>query len=361
MKIYIGAENIISPIGNTAEENFVAACDQQSGIRKIKVEGMDKGEIFLSKFSNTLETHSFESLIRKCLVGMLADLNETILDSAKTILIISTTKGDLLNELSDPMGKSISNLKHSLSLKHCPIVVSNACASGVIAINTGAQLIRAGMYENAIVVGCDLISDFIVRGFQSLFAISEKPCTPFDKERSGITLGEGCAGLVLSLKKNIFRKTPMHYVNGSSSNDANHISGPSRTGEGLFRTVKKTLALAQMSEQDIDFISAHGTATGFNDDMESIAFERLKMNAIPLNSFKAYFGHTLGAAGVMETALCIQSMRNNTLIKSLGFTNLGTTEKMNVLSENRNVEIETVLKTSSGFGGCNGSLILKKG
>ena len=152
----------------------------------------------------------------------------------------------------------------------------------------------------------------------------------------------------------------MEYMDGSSSNDANHISGPSRTGDGLFRTVKKTLQFSNVNEKEIDFISAHGTGTIFNDEMESIAFDRLKMNAIPMNSLKGYFGHTLGAAGVIETAICLQSMRNNLLIKNLGFENQGTPKQINILTENKTLEVKTVLKTASGFGGCNASLILRK-
>ena len=115
-----------------------------------------------------------------------------------------------------------------------------------------------------------------------------------------------------------------------------------------------------MNSNDIDFISAHGTATVYNDEMESIAFDRLAMNHIPVNSLKGYFGHTLGAAGVLETAICMQSLRNNLLIKSLGFDKSGTSKELNVLRENVSQEVQTILKTASGFGGANASLIISK-
>ena len=360
MNIYIGAENAITPLGNTAEENFSALCENISGIKKFNNAGFDDKNIFLSKFSNDVPKHTFNSLLKNCLIGIKGRIASDIFSSDQTLLILSTTKGDIQNEVADAIGKTVAKLQNTFSFQHTPLVVSNACASGVIAINTGADLIRSETYENVIVLGCDLVSDFVTYGFQSLFAISENPCTPYDKGRTGITLGEGCAGLILSKNKSIFNQVPMKYIEGTSSNDANHISGPSRTGEGLFRTVKRTLELAGMKEQDIDFISAHGTATQYNDDMESVAFDRLNMNHIPLNSFKGYFGHTLGAAGVIETAMCLQSMRNNMLVKSIGFKDHGTSKKINVLAENKSGVVETVLKTSSGFGGCNASLLLKR-
>lgn len=359
MYIYIGAEDIISPLGTNASENFSALDNNISGINKIENRGINRNSFFLSAFDKK-DNYTYDLLLENCLKAMSKNISAVDYKSRETLLILSTTKGNINGGLIDTIGKSVAQLQKVFSFRNTPLVVSNACASGVIAINTGANLIRAGLYDHVIVIGCDIISDFILNGFQSLLAISENCCSPFDKDRSGINLGEGCAAVVLSNDKTIFNEKPMRFIEGTSSNDANHISGPSRTGEGLYRTVKKTLDLCGMSELDIDFISAHGTATSYNDDMESIAFDRLNMQHIPLNSFKGYFGHTLGAAGVLETAMCIQAMRNNTLIKSLGFKNHGTVKKLNVITENESRQIETVLKTSSGFGGGNGSLILKK-
>ena len=360
MKIFIGAEHIITPIGNTAEENFLNLKKNISGIKRFEQAGFKKEDINLSKISSIEKANKFDTLLEDCLLNTGKKISSEIISSDKTIVIISTTKGDLEENLNGTIIKSARQIQNKFSLKHVPLVISDACASGVIAINTGANLIRAGLYTHAIVIGCDVISDFVLFGFQSLFAISDEPCAPFDRDRKGITLGEGGAAVVLSKEQAIFNEPPVEFLHGTSSNDANHISGPSRTGEGLYRTVKKTLSASDIKTNEIDFISAHGTATLFNDDMESIAFDRLGMNNIPLNSFKGYFGHTLGAAGVIETACCIQSMRNNFLIKNQGFKTIGTSKEINVLSENQNKEVGVVLKTASGFGGCNASLLLKK-
>ncbi|MBK5285686.1 MAG: beta-ketoacyl synthase [Bacteroidia bacterium] len=360
VKIFIGAEQIISPLGNTVEENFMGLKQNISGIKLFEKSGFKQEDVHLAKFTGRKNENKFDDLLENCLSETLRNISPEIITSEKTIIILSTTKGDLEKSLTGTIVNSVNLLQKKFSVKNVPLVVSMACASGVIAIITGANLIRAGIYSHAIIIGCDVISDFVLFGFQSLFAIGSEPCAPYDRDRKGITLGEGAAAVVLSNEKNIFHQEPVEFIHGTSSNDANHISGPSRTGEGLFRTIKKTLSDSKVQADDIDFISAHGTATLYNDDMESIAFDKMGLNDIPLNSFKGYFGHTLGVAGVIETACCLQSMRNNLLIKNYGFKNIGTTKPINVISVNERKEIKTVLKTSSGFGGCNASMVLQK-
>ncbi len=136
--------------------------------------------------------------------------------------------------------------------------------------------------------------------------MSKYPCRPFDANRDGLSLGEGAGTIIVSKEK---KSDSIRLVCGSSANDANHISGPSRSGEGLFLAGGRVL----QKNQQIDFISAHGTATLYNDDMESHAITRLGLSDVPVNSFKGYFGHTLGAAGVIETILTKHSMINNTI------------------------------------------------
>ena len=360
MITYIGSENIISPLGNSAAENFYKIEDGQSGITLTKNSGVSGEDLQLSKISWAQQDFTFDFLVYQCLSNIIASSTDNLIESEDTIVIISTTKGDLKENLSTPILNSIEKLTESFPIKHSPIIISNACISGVLAMNTANNFIKAGSYKHAFVVGADVISDFVIYGFQSLYAISDEPCRPFDKDRKGITLGEGAGGVLMSSDKSVFNQECFEFVEGTSSNDANHISGPSRTGEGLYRTVKNTLALSTIKPSEIDFISAHGTGTSFNDEMESIAFNRLEMNDIPLNSLKGYFGHTLGAAGLIETAISIQSMRNNKLVKSLGYENEGTSGGITILTENMNKEVNTILKTASGFGGCNASAIIRK-
>ncbi|MCF0056435.1 beta-ketoacyl synthase N-terminal-like domain-containing protein [Dyadobacter sp. CY356] len=358
--IFIGAEEIISPLGQNIEENFQAVCENRSGISLIPHAGFNDDSMHLSKITAISDRNKFEMLLINILEKVLKQIDPEIALSKKTITIVSSTKGDLDRNISSPFTDSINAFARHFQLANEPVVVSNACISGVLAINVAGNFIKAGMYDHAIVLGCDLISNFVLFGFQSLFAVSNAPCAPFDADRNGITLGEGCSAVVLSNSKEIFKKTAFQLYTGTSANDANHISGPSRTGEGLFRSVKKTLEQNHISGNEIDFISAHGTATVFNDEMEAIAFDRLEINEKPLNSLKGYFGHTLGAAGVIETAISMQMMRNNLLVKSLGFKESGTSKTLNIATENKSSELNTILKTASGFGGCNASLVIRK-
>lgn len=145
----------------------------------------------------------------------------------------------------------------------------------------------------------------------------------------------------------------------SSLNDANHISGPSRTGEGLYLSIKKALEQSNISENEVDMINAHGTATLYNDEMESIAFNRMNMQNISLNSLKGYFGHTLGASGLLETAISIELAKQGKILKSIGFEELGVTNFIRIQQKTENKIIKNILKTASGFGGTNTALLIQ--
>lgn len=356
---YIGAEVIISPLGETAEENWLALCENRSGISIVKDSGFDKEGLHLSKIPGLSGPSKFRDLLIKALSQISEKIDAAILASPRTIVLVSSTKGELDGNITDQFGDPVAALIPHFHLAHQPIVISNACISGVLTINAASNFIAAGVYDHAIVIGCDLISDFVVYGFQSLFAISNAPCMPFDAARKGITMGEGCAAVVISSTKEIFKNPPLTLFSGASANDANHISGPSRTGEGLVRSTRKTINKNGIAPDEIDFICAHGTATLYNDEMESIAFDRLGLTNIPLNSLKGYFGHTLGAAGVIETAVCMQMIRNGMLLKSLGFREKGTSKELNVVTANKKAPLNTILKTASGFGGGNAALIIR--
>lgn len=173
-------------------------------------------------------------------------------------------------------------------------------------------------------------------------------------------MGEvSASALVTSSEKNL-PKEAVEILGNATCNDANHISGPSRTGEGLFRSVKAALKEANLNASEIDYISAHGTATTFNDEMEAIAFNRLGMKNVPINSLKGYFGHTLGASGLLETIVGMHFMEKNMLFSSKGFSDLGVSKSINIIKQNTPKSLNTFLKTASGFGGCNTAVIFKK-
>lgn len=349
---------MISSLGSDEEQIFYAMKSGESGVQKQNESGFNKESLPLGKIKSLSDVNRYDLLL-KSTCNRIIESNPTICSSDRTKVILSSTKANINALPKDTFESTRKTVRTTLKLKHDPLIISNACISGILAINTGADYIQHGLYDHVIVIGIDVLSDFITFGFQSLFAISDERTKPFDKDRKGISIGEASGAVVLS-KYHFDNKFEVEYLGGSSSNDANHISGPSRTGEGLFRSVNKTFDRAYVKATDIDFISSHGTGTNYNDEMESFALDRLCLNKIPLNSMKGYFGHTLGAAGVIEVIISMKMMQHNCLLKSMGFDELGTSCEVNVLKENLETEVKTVLKTGSGFGGGNASLIIRK-
>jgi 3-oxoacyl-[acyl-carrier-protein] synthase-1 len=212
-----------------------------------------------------------------------------------------------------------------------------------------------------IAAGGDILTEFAVSGFQSFQSLSPKPCRPFDAARDGLSLGEGCGAIVLSRHHSLCGIPEKIIVaGGSCTNDAHHISGPLRTGEMFYVAIRRALREASLDPLDIDYISAHGTGTDSYDETEAKALVRAGLEKVPVNSFKGYFGHTLGAAGIIESALAIASMRHNELFRSAGFEHPGTSDRIDILTDHIAREVNHCLKTASGFGGCNVAAVLKK-
>ena len=362
--IFVGAENILSPLGKNAKTNFEALAAGQSGIRKLAGIGNRGEDLYVSSFGNINEFDLVQNTVFS-IIDSLEQVDERKLEAGRTLLLLSTTKGEINRLMADDVeGARLDEFRKKV-VSHFPWitssqVISNACISGVLALVVGHDLIVAGEYDHVIVSGADMLSGFTIAGFQSFFAISDQKCQPFDKKRTGINLGEAAGTIILSKDETLFDQLPFKLLGGSSANDANHISGPSRTGEGLYRSIVKTLKVANIQAAEVDFLSAHGTGTAYNDEMESIAFERAGLLDTPLNSLKGFYGHTFGAAGIIESAVCLQSMRNSMMIGSEGFNEQGTSRSITVLRKNEPKILNVVLKTASGFGGCNASLLFSK-
>ncbi|MEO8086928.1 MAG: beta-ketoacyl synthase N-terminal-like domain-containing protein [Bacteroidota bacterium] len=378
---YIIGENIVSPLGFTAEENFNNVSLNKSGLKTIHDTSFIPLPFSGARIEDDILEHSFQQLnvkdkFTRLEKMMLLSVNDAVhlsgidVKGNDTLFVFSSTKGniELLNSkfkdefdlLRIQLWRTAQVVTDHFGNRNKPVVISNACISGVVAIIYAAELIQQGKFKNAVVCGMDALTEFVVSGFQSFLAISSKPCKPFDKNRTGISLGEACATIVLSSEKNKNENPSIEIIGGTTSNDANHISGPSRTGEGLVKAIEHVFSKHKISAEEIDFISAHGTATPYNDEMEAIAFSRTNLECAPVNSFKGYYGHTLGAAGVLETVLTSMSMKNNLLVKSLGYSESGVSKPVNVISGNIRKEINTSLKVASGFGGCNAAMILRK-
>ncbi|TGD59173.1 beta-ketoacyl synthase N-terminal-like domain-containing protein [Flavobacterium humi] len=372
--VYITNTNCITPLGFDVDSNWEALLQGISGIEKQN--GFGPLESF---YASVIDTHkleaSFEQIssgegftkLEKMLILALKPLINNTIITNRTAFLFSTTKGNirLLEDGNNTVEAAyLSALAKKISTYFGfttePIVVSNACVSGILAIAIAKRMIQAGMYDNAFVVAADEVSEFVVSGFNSFQAMSPEPCKPYDKERTGVTLGEAAAAVYISSDEKEAVANSMKIIGDGAVNDANHISGPSRTGEGLYRSIASAMSEAKIEKGKIDYISAHGTATLFNDEMEAIAFNRLSLENTPVNSLKGYYGHTLGASGLLETVLAIESARRNQLIVSKGYNQSGVTQPIRIITANNSQEINCFLKTASGFGGCNTAVLFEK-
>jgi 3-oxoacyl-[acyl-carrier-protein] synthase-1 len=372
-EVFIVADNILSPLGRTTADNFLKLTQSISGVKKRQESAISNQPFSASLFDENddlLTGYDHYTKFEKLLILSVADaLHQTNINPAddKTGLIISTTKGNISllehSAYNDALKKRIALhtsagiIQQHFGFVNQPIVVSNACISGVVAILTALRLIRSGQYDNMVVTGADVISKFIFSGFQSFNALSQQRCRPFDKDRNGINLGEGAATLILSSNKKYAGN--IQVLNGSVSDDANHISGPSRTGEELALAIRTALNLSGITNKEVGMISAHGTATLYNDEMEASAITIAGLAQVPVTGLKAHYGHTLGAAGLIESIVSIKSLQQNLLLPTLGFQETGTKPvNINLALETRSLNY--CLKTSSGFGGCNAALVFGK-
>ena len=375
---YIIADNIISPLGETSEENYLSVKVGRSGIRAYEPGTCNIPEGFYA----SLLFEDFETLALKSAQKAIANAQKNIenaqkdigneqktmgnaqleLKGKRTAFILSSTKGNIEENIS--LADSAQRIASQLGIDSKPIVVCNACISGLSALILGNRLIDSGLYDSAIVCGCDTPRQFILSGFQSLKALSPEPCRPFDMERMGLNLGEAAATLILS--KNPIQGNSWRMGDGFIRNDAFHISTPSKTADGLYLSLQRTLESftkeTSSTCKQIDmkahlaFINAHGTATLFNDQMESVAIGRAGLSDLPANAYKSFWGHTMGAAGILETIISMKAIDDDTILGTRGFSELGVSGKMNICAENRPTDKKGFIKMLSGFGGCNATI-----
>lgn len=368
---YIIADNIISPLGETSEENYLSVKSGRSGIRAYEPGTCNIPEGFYA----SLLFEDFETLTLKSAQKAIANAQKNIENAQKTMgnarlelkgkrtaFILSSTKGNIEENIS--LADSAQRIASQLGIDSQPIVVCNACISGLSALILGNRLIDSDLYDAAIVCGCDTPRQFILSGFQSLKALSPEPCRPFDMERMGLNLGEAAATLILS--KNPIQGNSWRMGDGFIRNDAFHISTPSKTADGLYLSLQRTLEsftkeISSTCEQidlkeHLAFINAHGTATLFNDQMESVAIGRAGLSDLPANAYKSFWGHTMGAAGILETIISMKAIDDDTILGTRGFSELGVSGKMNICAENRQTDKKGFIKMLSGFGGCNATI-----
>ena len=372
------SDNIISPLGMSSTENYAAVKAGRSELKRrdglwqlpepFTASLMDHeavNEIAAQRHIDDTYTF-FEKMI---ILSAAKALEQTHIDPAseKVLFILSTTKGNVFlldkREKGFPservlLGVAARQMSEYFHNPNTPIVVSNACISGVCAQIQAMRELENGHFDYVVTVGADVQSPFIVSGFQSFKALSVEPCKPFDANRTGLNLGDAAATIIYTKKDSI---TDNDWVacRGAIRNDANHISGPSRTGEGSYRALRAVLG--DLNPEKLAFINTHGTATPYNDEMESFAIERAGLAQIPVNGLKGYYGHTMGAAGILETILSMQAVDDNNILATKGFETIGVTHPLVLSNENKPTDKKAFIKLLSGFGGCNAALLMAKG
>ena len=238
---------------------------------------------------------------------------------------------------------------------------STACSSSAGALIKAAELIKSGLCDAAVAGGIDIASDTTLVGFASLEAVSESITNPFSKNRSGITLGDGAAFFLLS-KEPLDKSVPEICLMGyGESCDAHHMTSPDPSGIGAKKAIEKALSSAKIQPEEVDYINLHGTGTKFNDSMEAKAVDAVFGSyKVPCSTTKPITGHTLGAAGALELAICFAAITNNVLPPQI-WDGVFDEEmpKLNFVNKNSNlIQIKICLSNSFAFGGANACLVI---
>ena len=410
-RVYISSSYMITSLGSGVQENFEAALQGQSGVHMC----LDTTKSQNPVMAGIIDPAVFEELSEKydgsCGFGSYTDAEllaincvENVVGDAglpeRTGLVIASAKGNvamLERRCGAPKTQQVTDLQSELTtqgskLPQCSenqsgassrkasypqhlqenrlnrvgeffgidesdvYYISNACISGVSALIFARRMILSGRYDNMIVVGVDVQNRFIISGFASFKSLSPELCRPYDSSRCGLNLGEAC-GAVMLTKTGTSELVAID--GGSASDDANHISGPSRTGDGLYFAMRDAMSEAGVGPADVDMLQMHGTATAYNDEMESKAAGLSGLSDVPAQSLKPYFGHTMGASGIIETILAAEELKRGIFLGVKGFGELGVPVPLNVSAENRLItNPHHCLKTASGFGGTNAAVLL---
>ena len=361
IEIYLGASSLRTALGDKYE-TLAAMRRGECGLKYEEAFGMYAGRSEVK----IVEGYScFESMIIEQLDNILTD-SAVSLHSEDVQLVLSTTKGniDLLAEDCENIAEatyiytSAETIARRYNAARRPIVISNACISGVSAFVVARELLQSSKAKHVIVAGGDALSEFITAGFASFKSISSQPCRPYDAERDGLTLGEAAGAVLLTTDEALADEAKIRLVGGAISNDANHISGPSRTGDGLYYAIANAMREAGVTKEDVGFVNTHGTATRYNDEMESKAVAWAELTDKPLNSLKGYIGHTLGASGVVETIISAEELKAGYIFGTKGFTSSDTPHTLTLSNREQAISGRCCVKSASGFGGCNAAIVL---
>lgn len=395
---------MITPLGEGVGKNFSAILRGESGVtgttdpritQSALTAGIIPEEVYVNvrgrlgaRAKSLTRTEILTCGCLKSLIQSLPQELQTALGNGRTGIVVATAKGNISalegrcgsgpfipenddKVLFSSMARCISEFS---GVREPDIrIISNACISGVSAIVAARRMLLVGDYDMVIVVGADTQNRFITSGFASFKSLSPELCRPYDESRCGLNLGEAAGAIALTsmpVRWSCGLDGESGYVTidgGAVSDDANHISGPSRTGDGLFFAMRNAMKEAGVNAAGIDLLQMHGTATAYNDEMESKAACLAGVQDVPLQSLKPYFGHTMGASGVIETIIAAAEIQEGIITGTKGYEKSGV--RLNVSASNRLItrnlvmsspagKINHCLKTASGFGGTNAAVLL---
>jgi 3-oxoacyl-[acyl-carrier-protein] synthase II len=262
-----------------------------------------------------------------------------------------------------PPQKAVLDAQEAFGISAPTQVIANACASGTNAIGHAFTCIRSGKYQRVLTGGYDAISELVFVGFDSLQASTPEKCRPFDRERTGMVLGEGAAILLLENWESANARNANilgEIIGYGISTDNHHLTQPDPSGVGPRRAMECALQSAAIDAEEIDYINAHGTATPFNDAAEGKAIAEL-FEKVPVSSTKSMMGHSLGAAGAIESVICLLALQHQFLPANINFRAPDEDVDLDIVAnETRAASVKTALSNSFGFGGTNASIVMRK-
>ncbi|MEN8225157.1 MAG: beta-ketoacyl-[acyl-carrier-protein] synthase family protein [Bacteroidota bacterium] len=396
-RVVVTGMGILSAIGNNVAENFNSLLNSRHGVGKISIldtihrEDLPAAEIKLNNQElaaiSGIEDAGLHS--RTTLLALIAasqafesgigqygitDHSETSLVSSTTVGGMDVTEKHFYNYLEsnryahlwhthDCSDSSMKICDH-LGLRHSNITLSTACSSSLNAILFGAKLIKHGLAKRVIAGGADALSKFTLNGFNTLMILDKDHCRPLDASRTGLNLGEGAAYLVLESEETAkaYNKEILCELTGyANANDAFHQTASSPDGYGPYLSMKQALDMSGLHPSQIGYINAHGTGTDNNDLTEGLAIEKIFSPEVPpVSSTKPFTGHTLAAAGAVETVFSILALQNQVLFPNLNFNQKIEELNFEPIKELKKAEVNHVITNSFGFGGNDSSLVLSK-
>ena len=362
----------VTALGNNLESLWQKLMAGESAIRPITRFPVDQDH-YKSKIAahiNDLKSSGGSSMLQDLLERLFLEMGPVPADAELMTATIKSGADNLESfcrqnpvRFQDVLLSSIADIVSAkLGLTGNGICVSASCASSTIAVAHGAALIESGRAEAVLVCCGDLITEYHFSGFSSLKALSPFACRPFDRDRKGLSLGEGAAALLLMKAARARRENRAQLgtvLGWGITNDATHITAPAKSGRGLVQAVDQALRSAQKKTEDIAGISAHGTGTVYNDLMELNAFRQVfGERKVPMYSIKGAIGHTLGAAGAIEIILGLKALSTRMVPPTVGFSNPEKGAEGQISSEPQAISGDYLLTTNSGFGGVNAALVI---